>query len=178
MFDGLRLRAGLAYSRYHFRKQKDGATRFSEALNRSRRALVILPELPVDPRDLTDILLYLARRFPSDHTRFLVREDLRSVLPPSLASQVHTYSPEDVTGFFTPRTALLRSFQSSTFDVAFDLNREFSLTGAFLCRSSGAPLRVSFTKDHADRFYNLQVQTHGTAGRQVYKNLLTCLDMF
>ncbi len=178
MFDGLRLRAGLAFSRFHFRKLKDSTTRFSSALTRSRRALVILPEQPIDPRDLTDVLLYLAQRFPSDQTTFVVRDEQRSSLPPALASQVRTYTREDLTRLFIPRPALLRTFQSSTFDIAFDLNRDFFLPSAFLCRASGAPIRVSFTKVHADRFYNLQVQTHGAVSRQVYKNFLTCLDMF
>lgn len=178
MFDGLRLRAGLAYSRFHFRKLKDGATRFSSALSRSRRALVILPERPVDSHDLSQVISYLAHRFPSDATTFVVREDLRSTLPPTLAEQVHTFGADDLTTMFTPRAALLRRFKSSTFDVAFDLNREFHLPSAFICKASSAPVRVSFSKEHADAFYNLQIQTHGTASRQAYTNLLKCLDMF
>ncbi len=178
MLEGLRLRAGLAYSRFHFRKERDGATRFSSALSRSRRALVILPERPIDPSMLTQILGYLGNRFPSGSTVFIVREDLKSTLPASIADQVQTYSAEDLTSLFTPRSALLRKFKSSTFDVAFDLNREFSLTSAFLCKASSAPLRVSFAKENADTFYNLQVQTHGTGTTSAYSNLLKCLDMF
>lgn len=178
MFDGLRLRTGLAYSRFHFRRQKDGATRFSSALSRSRRALVILPERPVAAQDLSEILSYLSRRFSADAIVYVVREDLSTTLPPEISKQVSTYAFEDLTSFFTPRATLLRRLKSSTFDVAFDLNRDFFLPSAFLCKASSAAIRVSFTKDHADAFYNLQVRTHGSTSQNAYAHLLKCLDMF
>ena len=178
MFDGIRLRVGLAVARFHFRRYKDGATRFSSVLSRSRRALVILPERPVNQQDLSEIISYLSRRFPSNETVYIIRDELKDTLSAHPSRQVQTYSQEDVTSFFTPRASLLRKFKSSTFDVAFDLNPEFSLPSAFMCKASNAPVRVSFAKQHADRFYNLQVQTHASAGRQLYTNLLRCLDMF
>jgi hypothetical protein len=178
MFESLRLRTGLAYSKFHFRKQKERATRFSSAISRSRQALVILPERPLEEGLLTDVVDYISRRFTDNTTIFIVRDDLRKTLPAAFAKHVHTYSREDLTSFFTPRSALIRKFKSSTFDIAFDLNREFFLPSAFMCKASSAPIRVGFVKPHADAFYNLQVQTHGPANQSAYTKLFRCLDMF
>jgi len=177
MFEGLRHRVGLAYTRFHFRKRADEPMRFSDAVARSRKALVLFPDHAVDAGVAEMILRYLTRRFANGSTTVLVREDLRNNLPPSSAAKIMTYSPADLTKWFTPRSALIRRVKSSTFDAAFDLNTTFSLPSAFLCRESGAGLRVSFTKLNADEFFNLQIRTASTAPGPSYQSFMRCLDM-
>jgi len=74
---------------------------------------------------------------------------------------------------------LLRKVKKSTFDIALDLNPEFDLFSAFVCRASLAPVRVGFAKENADMFYNMQIQVDtgsGIAG--AYRSLLRCMEMF
>ena len=177
MFDDLRRRVGLAYTRFHFRKRADAPMRFSDAVTRARRALVLFPERPLDEGTAEMLLRYLTRRFANGSTTVLVREDLRSSLPTTTAARVLTYTPKDLTKWFTPRSALIRRVKSSTFDAAFDLNTEFTLPSAFMCRESGAGLRVSFSKTNADEFYNLQIRTGSAAPGPSYQSLMRCLDM-
>jgi ADP-heptose:LPS heptosyltransferase len=177
MLESFRHRVGLAYARFHFRKRPDEPMRFSDAVSRSRKALVLFPDHAVDAGIAEMILRYLTRRFANGSTTVLVREDLRNLLPPTTAARVVTYSPQDISSWFTPRAALIRRLKSSTFDAAFDLNTTFSLPSAFLCRESGAGLRVSFTKLNADEFFNLQIRTASTAPGPSYQSFMRCLDM-
>lgn len=177
MFEEFRGRIGLAYARFHFRKRADAPMRFSDAVSRSRKALVVFPDQAVDAGVAEMILRYLTRRFASGSTTVLVREDLRNLLPPTTAARIVTYAPREITSWYTPRAALIRRLKSSTFDAAFDLNTGFSLPSAFLCRESGAGLRVSFSKLNADDFYNLQIRTASTAPGPSYQSFMRCLDM-
>lgn len=180
MFDGMRRGVGLVYSRFHFRKISDPVIRFTEAVTHARRALVLLPEATKDISSVQWIIRSLAERFTNGTMTIVARTDQASwVKKEQQRFQIVAYSEKEVSAWYIPRQELLGRMKRSTFDVAFDLNVNFALTSAFLCRESKAPLRVSFTKLHADEFYNFQVNTKAASSLAVaYRNLARCLDMF
>ncbi|MEP0822371.1 MAG: hypothetical protein HRF44_05940 [Ignavibacterium sp.] len=180
MFRDVRLRIGLLYSRIHFRKVGDPVIRFTEAVSRARRALVILPEGTRDITSVQWIVRNLAERFSEGSVTVLARNEQASWLRIENGNVVVLpYSQDDVSTWFVPRRELIGKVKRSTFDIAFDLNVTFTLVGAFLCRESKAPLRVSFAKSFADEFFNFQVQTRSPGSLAVaYRNLVRCLEMF
>lgn len=179
MFDRARLRVGLWYSRFHFRKSTDAVLEFTDAVRRSKRALVVLPGATKDPSSLQWVIRYLVDRFSEGSLVLVVREELSSWLAGDRRYELLPYGDADMGRWFTPGTGLLRKVKKSTFDIAVDLNPEFDLFGAFVCRESRAPVRVGFVKENADMFYNLQIQVgvgSGVAG--AYRSLLRCMEMF
>ncbi|MBI3005681.1 MAG: hypothetical protein HYY49_09750 [Ignavibacteriales bacterium] len=179
MFDDLRLNVGISYSRFHFRKMKDPVVRFTEAVNRADQALVIFPETVTDSESLSGVIKYLARRFTSGNLLVVGRDDLLGGLRMHEKISTVTFTPRDINAWYVPSGDLLRKLKRSTFDVAFDLNVNFALPSAFLCRASNAPLRVGFAKTHADQFYNFQIQTRARSNSSfAYKTFLNCLEMF
>jgi hypothetical protein len=179
MFDGLRLKIGVLYSRYHFRGERDKVIHFTESVSRAKRALVIFPETTIDWESTQTILKQFSRRFAPGAIVIVLREQLASTLPASTGVRTLTYRPEEISRLFVPRETLLRKMKTSTFDAVFDLNIGFSLPSAFLCRASEAPLRVSFEKMYGDEFYNLQIHTKAaTNSSAAYKGFLRCLEMF
>ncbi|HEY6952081.1 MAG TPA: hypothetical protein VI758_06715 [Bacteroidota bacterium] len=179
MFSGLRFTIGLRYARFHFRKQRDPVVRFTEAVARARKALVVFPETVTDSESMQSVLKYLGRRFGAGSVMVVAREDLAFPLQANFNGRTITYSPQDINRWFIPRGELLRKMKSSTFDIALDLNVNLALPSAFICRESNAPLRVGFAKPSGDHFYNFEIQTRMTTNTPVaYKNLLRCLDMF
>jgi hypothetical protein len=160
----------------HFRQYRDRMMNFTDALSRARRALVIFPESPLDHESVLTLFRYLLRKFSSEEMTVLIRDDQLFAMASTPPLRTLTYSQRDLNAWFVPRRELLQRMEANTFDVALDLNINFSLPGAFLCKASNAPLRVSFAKKDGDQFYNFQVQTKGTNGN--YKSLLKCLDMF
>jgi len=179
MFNNLRAAVGLLYARMVFRKQKDSVVRFTNAVSRSQKALVVLPSTARDTSAVQWVLRYLADRFRDGKLVVVGREEVASTLEGPGASTMLMYNEKDLNAWFVPTAHLRQNLKKATFDVAIDLNTEFELAGAFLCRESNAPLRVSFAKDHADEFFNFQVQTKSAASMTLaYRNLIRCLEMF
>jgi len=179
MFESIRLKAGTWYARMHFRSAKDPIMHFNNILSSARHALVLLPETAGDGEVVMRVIEELRQKF--------LAGSFTVVSPPGsgvkfIAGQGSTlvrYSMDDLGLLFVPRSELLRKVKKSTFDVAIDLNLGFSLPSAFLCRASQAPVRVSFTKPHADEFYNFQVQaTPALSLHQAYAMLMKCMEMF
>lgn len=177
MLEGFRLRVGLIYSRMHFRHNRDKVMNFTGALTRSRRALVIFPESTLDGESASTFIRYLLRKFSSEGMMVIIRDDQLFAMASATPLKTITYSVNDINNWFVPRRELLQRMESNNFDVALDLNLNLSLTSAFLCKASNAPLRISFAKENGDQFYNFQVKTKGN-NKYSYRSFLKCLDMF
>jgi hypothetical protein len=148
-------------------------------MTRSRKALVIFPESTIDNESTSTLLRYLLRKFSSDGMMVLIRDDQLFAMSSAPPMKTLTYSVHDINRWFVPNRELLKRMKTTTFDIALDLNVNFSLPSAFLCKASNAPLRVSFAKQDGDQFYNFQVQTKKTSSSAYsYRSLLKCLDMF
>jgi hypothetical protein len=179
MLEGFRRRVGLSYSQLHFRNNRDRMMNFTDALSRSRRALVIFPESSLDGESVLTLFRYLIRKFSSEGIMVLIREDQLNSMESIPPLKTLAYSAKDINTWFVPRNELLQSITTNTFDVALDLNINLSLPSAFLCKASKAPLRVSFAKHGGDQFYNFQFQSREAAGNtNTYRSFLKCLDMF
>ena len=180
MFNGARLKVGLTYARFHFRKSKDPVLRFTEAISRARRVLVVLPNATRDITSVQWIVRNLADRFSSGSLTIVASPDqMQWIKNDGGRYHILSYQQKDISTWYVPRQELLGRVKRSTFDVAFDLNVAFVLSSAFLCRESKAPLRVSFSKTHADEFYNFQVNTTATNSLAVaFRNLVRCMEMF
>lgn len=179
MLDGARVAIGLVYARMHFRKVRDPIVRFTESVSRSRRALVVLPESPRDLASIQWVVRYLADRFAQGSMVVVVKAELASWVRDDKRYETVTYRDDDIGTWFVPRGELLRKVKKSTFDIAVDLNASFVLPSAYLCRESRAPVRISFAKEHGERFFNFQVQTKASSSfTHAYRNFLRCMEMF
>jgi hypothetical protein len=67
----------------------------------------------------------------------------------------------DLNLFSLPSGEFIRYIQYKRIQVAIDLWPSFNLTNAWVCRRSGARLRMSFDNEHAPAFFNLLVVTQG-----------------
>ena len=179
MLEGFRRRAGLIYSRVHFRQSRDPMIHFTNVLTQARRALVILPEASIDREMVTTLLRYLLQKFSSEEITVILRDDQVYSFASTPRLKTLTYSNRDLNPWFVPRRELVEKMNTQSYDVTMDLNMSFSLPSAFLCKASNAPLRVSFAKREGDWFYNFQVRTKKTDGTvRMYRNFLKCLEMF
>jgi hypothetical protein len=179
MFEQLRYRVGLAYSRFHFRSKASQVIRWTGAFSSARRALLLLPEAPQDSATVQSVLEFFGKEFTPSNLLIVGTVDVASRLKFDRRAQVVTFAPVDMNTWFLPRSELTQKTKKSTFDVAIDLNLELALPSAFLCRESGAAMRVGFKKDHADTFYNFLVQPQAPKNTaNAYKSLTDCLRMF
>lgn len=179
MFENTRIKIGKFYARMHFRGNAEPLVHFNDAVSRAKRVLVLLPESAQGASSIESVLRFFRQRFHTNRVLLVARKEIISSLPQYQGFELLSYTAEDLNTWFVPRPELIRRLKKSTFDIAFDLNIDFELPSAFLCRESKAPLRVSFAKTHADSFYNFQVRTTQTQSlMQSYLKLLKCVEMF
>jgi ADP-heptose:LPS heptosyltransferase len=92
---------------------------------------------------------------------------------------VITIEPEEVSRFFLPHKGLFARLPRRPFDVALDLNLDFLLPSAYICKESNAPLRAGFERQYADTFFNFLVRVHASSTQaQACDHLIACLHMF
>ena len=179
MFEQFRYRVGISYSRFHFRTSEQQAIRWTGAVSDAQHALLLLPESPQDSASLRSIVEFFQRQFTPSHLLIVGTVESATRLALDRRAQLVTFAPSDMNAWFVPRGELTQKVKKSTFDVAVDLNLDLALPSAYLCRASGARIRVGFNKQHADTFYNFLVQPHQTNNFGAACNSLTnCLQMF
>lgn len=179
MLEQTRLHIGTSYARFHFRSERDPIVRFTEAISQARKPIVFLPENSTEASAVEGVLKFLGQRFHTSKVVLVARKNVISYLPDLRGFNVATFSEEELSAWYVPRTDLLRKMKKSTFDLALDLNIRFALPSSFLCRATQAPLRIGFVKQYADNFYNFQVHTEPSNNlTQVYSQLLKCIEMF
>lgn len=179
MLEALRHRVGVSYAQLHFRNNGERIMNFTNALSRAKKALIIFPEILIDRDTVISIFHYLLKKFTPNNTTLIIRDDQLFSLNTLPSLKTITYSKTDLNSWFLPRHRLVHKIRKTNFDVALDLNIDFSLPSAFLCKKSNAPIRISFEKKNGDRFYNFQIRTkEENDSLNKYKSLLKCLDMF
>lgn len=179
MTENLRKSLGLLYARWQFRKESDRQQSLTEFLSRARTILIVLPWGYEDALAAGNTLRRTLDRFKNLHLTIVTTGVRPSPLAFVQRSDVVRFEAEDVNKIFIPRQAILQSIVSRSYDVAIDLNLDFVLHAAYICRVSRAPVRVGIFRQHGERFFNVQVRLDRSASpKVVYERFAHCLGMF
>jgi ADP-heptose:LPS heptosyltransferase len=166
-------------ARFHFRSSSEKVISFSHSISTSDRVLVIMPLDRSTEEGQTRVLTFLRERFCEPDITVIVPAGgtpVERVLP---RCRVLRVGPEDVNAFFLPRRAFLTRVGERTYDLAVDLNLDFMIPSAYICKESNARVRTGFSALHADTFYNFQVRLEPASRRDhAYDCLVRCLEMF
>lgn len=178
MLESLRRVIGIGLARWHFRRQTEGPISFTRAVTDARHALLILPLEGLEIPPLVPILEVLRQKFQDKHITVITAlhsVELMRSLPQGRFIRI---DPLDITPFFLPRPVMLQRMPRPSYDLAIDLNLDFKLPSGYICRESNARIRVGFTGDQSDLFYNFLVRTSAVPGKQRYRQLAAYLEMF
>ena len=179
MLDSFRRTAGIALCRWHFRSEKPQVTLFSGAVSGARHAILIMPLPEFDLHVITPVIEVLHKKFLDKHITVVTplhSVELMRLLPQGRFIRIE---PADVSAFHIPGSSILTRLPRSDYDLAIDLNLDFLLPSGYICRNSGARIRVGFDVKHSDLFYNFVVQATTAHGRRrAYERLAACLSMF
>jgi ADP-heptose:LPS heptosyltransferase len=179
MLISLRHAAGLLFARLRFRKSRDTVIRFTGSVSSAEQALVLLPFGSDAPAPAPEVFTTLRRRFARGNITLVGEERLAPLAAQIPDARFIRVKPEALTVFFLPRAALMEQLDGRRYDLAVDLNLDFLLPSAYICRKSGARVRVGIERRKAERFYNLLIHPDPSLGTQrLYERLLACLEMF
>jgi ADP-heptose:LPS heptosyltransferase len=179
MFAGLRSVTGLLVSRFRFWKTSDKIISFTRSVSDARDVLIVMP---LDRRQVLNTVFMidlLRKKFREENVTFLTRETDQELMRMMPRSQFISLLASETTLFYLPRKEVVRRVQRKSYDLAIDLNVDFLLPSAYICKASGARVRIGLARKRADTFFNFQVRPdpkHAPQG--VYDRLATCLQMF
>ena len=97
-----------------------------------------------------------------------------------LHSQIIRITPADINRFSLPTKGLMQRVFTREYDVALDLNLDFVLHSAYICKASRAKIRVGFQRNPlSDLFFNVRVDlAERRAPQSAYEQFAACLMMF
>ncbi len=175
----LRQSFGVLLARWHFRRSQDDVVSFTNAISSAHRVLLIMPLGSEDLLPTLQVLEMVKSQFKGEDITVVMGDrgvEAVRLLPHSRF--IHLLKTQ-VSPFFLPRVDFVSSLTERRYDLAIDLNLDLVLPSGYICRVSGAKVRVGFSQDHADVFYNFQVKPDPTLGRKlIYDRLAQCLRKF
>ena len=177
MLESLRRSLGVQLSRWHYRSLRNDIISFSESMSAGGHALLILPLTPTAQSPAAVIDLVRAR-FPEAHLTIVTDEHDTGagvLLPHSTIIRVRA---SDIDWLFRPSGEVMQHVIARTYDLAIDLNLDSLLPSAYICRGSNARVRVGFSRDGGDYFYNFLMQPDTSRDGALYDRLAACLKMF
>jgi hypothetical protein len=179
MLEPLRRSLGMRIAKFRFRKLHERVQSFTHLLPSAGTALVIMPLSAEEAGDHTNVLSLFRKHFPPENLTVLtpaLREKIERLLP---RSRVITIAPDETSFLYIPRQVVLDRVHARQYDIAVDLNLDFMLPSAYICRESNARVRVGRSGPHADTFFNFQVRLDPSSQKgDAYGRLVQCLQMF
>ena len=170
---------GYTIARFRLRSEREKVLSFPHALAAANRVLLVLPEKPWESSEAASVLRPLLGHFTASHitiVSFAAQDGPVRLVP---RSHVLSVTADDLTPFYLPRKNIIDAIRREKYDLAVDLNLDFMLASAYICKVSDAKVRVGSARRNADLFFNFQVRVDpGTAPGQSYKRFVRCLQMF
>ena len=179
MFNTVRKKLGVLYTKIYFKHERDAITDFTRAISNARVALVLLPNDQREFQFARSIVPSLQKKFKGNHLTVVVPEQVKDPMRDVYLCEIIRVHEHDLNPLFLPKENLRRRIREKNYDVAVDLNIQFHLPSAFLCKESRSKVRIGIIKQHADTFYNFQLRTDTTGSAKIiYDHLFNCLAMF
>jgi ADP-heptose:LPS heptosyltransferase len=179
MLDPFKRWLGIQVARHHFRTVRDPILSFRGAFVSAQSVLVVLPfDHNLMPR-LQELTQALKDRFAQEQVTVVAAEyhyDIGRMLPRSTVVRV----PErELTPLYLPGKDLIASVAARHFDLAIDLNLDFLMPSGYICRVSGARVRVGYDRSGAEDFFNTIIKrTPGIGRDRAYQKLAEFLRSF
>jgi ADP-heptose:LPS heptosyltransferase len=179
MFPQFRHSLGLFATQFQLRKSPDQVVSFTSAVSSSKMVLVILPFNTLEAQPTNTVIEFLNSRFRGENITVVSSSHSVEVIRALPRSQFLRIVPDDIGPFFLPRKECLSRVRARPCDLAIDLNLDFLLPSGYICRASGARVRVGFSRESAELFYNFLVRPEPTLARKlIYDRLANCLEKF
>jgi hypothetical protein len=179
MFEETRKKIGVSLAKFHYRKQEYQPVKFSRFFSNARSAVVILPVERSARSMAIPFLRSLQNKFRGNKLTLVSYDNSKDLSGQLGQCTVFPLREEAISIFDLPKKQAIGSLFKQKFDVAFDLNIPLVVSAAYICRGIDAPLKVGFSKENADLFYNFQFTTAPHKNPQArYAQLLRTLDMF
>jgi hypothetical protein len=179
MFERALAKLGLQFAKFQFRSDIDTVQPMTEFFTGARNVLITLP-LGYEEAILAGNAMKAFRNRLSHLHLTVVNNSTRATsLIDFPKCEVVRLDPADINKFSLPTKQLLQRILQREYDVAMDLNLDFVLHTAYICKASRARVRVGFNHPWSDVFFNVQLNFDKQRSPQVlYEKFAACMAMF
>jgi len=161
--------------RNKFKKHSFKNQSFASVINNATIFLILMPG---DENDFQYALNVLEHFQHNKKDFFILTNDFRvSTLPFKYRAKAISYGIKDINKIDLPSKKFISILEKKEFDVVIDLNRKEELFCIYVACAVNAMVSIGFTKNLADKIYNLQIANNETNPKLSYENLLSCLKM-
>jgi hypothetical protein len=179
MFEEKRRKFGIILTRLKSRTKEPKTMSFSNSFTNAKTALVIIPENSEQRSVVAQMLILLQNKFQGNNLTFVVNEGHRNFSNTLNRSNVTTIRNKHLNFFYLPKKNEITSLLHQKFDLVLDLNFSLVPSAAYLCRNINAPLKIGFSQNHADAYYNFQFNAAPNRNAKTkYEQLFRTLSMF
>ena len=179
MFERALTYLGYRVAKFQFRHEVDTALPLTEFLSNARSVLVILPVGYEHAIIAGDALRRVCKKLKGLQITVINNSTRETSLSEIAKCEIVRMNPADVNPFSLPKKPLMQRVFSREYDVAIDLNLDFVLHCAYICKASRAKVRVGSAHPVADLFYNVQLKLNAPVSPQeFYRKFADCMAMF
>ncbi|MDI6802891.1 MAG: hypothetical protein QME58_03475 [Bacteroidota bacterium] len=170
---------GLQYTKFLYRKEKDTQQELTDFISHARTILIVLP-VDYEDAQAAGIAFRTIRDKLENKEITIVTEGIRSTSLSELPrSKVIRMSASHINKFFLPRQNFLDRLRETSYDVIINLNLDFVLYTAYICKATGAKYRIGLADRAADTFYNVQFNFNkAQPASNIYQQFVQYLKMF
>ena len=179
MFEHTMSKLGYLFAKFQFRSDIDHVQPMTEFIKGARNVLIILPVGYEEAAVASDALFRTCRELSHVHLTVIHTSTRATSLTVFPKCEVIRLDPADINRFSLPTKSLMQRVFNREYDVAMDLNLDFVLHTAYICKASRARVRVGCAHAASDLFYNVQLNLNKQSSPQVlYQKFASCLAMF
>ncbi|HLF15682.1 MAG TPA: hypothetical protein VI932_12430 [Bacteroidota bacterium] len=171
---------GLQFAKFQFRSDFDTPQNMTNFFTGAKNVLVAMPRGYDNAVHAGNALHKYRDALNHLHLTIIHTGTRETNLSSFLHSQIIRITPADINTFSLPTRGLMQRIFLREYDVALDLNLDFVLHSAYICKASRARVRVGFQRSPlADLFFNVKVElTERRAPQSMYEHFAACLMMF
>jgi len=159
-------------------KIKERVIDIGDALLKARTILVLMPAKLNDFGIALNYLDVVHENFPKAKLVVITQEMYTNLVNDSSYYGTIFVSHRHINMLGLPKRELIQELMAFKYDIAIDLNHEFSLLSSYLCQKSGALLRICLEDSKREPFYNFSFRSlEGETLNNKYRNLFKYLNV-
>jgi hypothetical protein len=179
MFEKAMTYFGYRFAKFQFRSDVDAVQPMTEFFRNAKSVLVVLPVGYEHAIIAGDALRNVCKHLKHLQLTVINNSTRETSLSEFAKCEVVRLNPEDLNSFSLPKKQVMQRIFSREYDVAIDLNLDFVLHSAYICKASRAKVRVGSAHAVADQFYNVQLKLRESGSPQeFYRKFAACMAMF
>lgn len=141
---------------------KNPTINISKQLARVNRIIIYMPNKLEHFKIALNSIITLRKKLPRSKITLVSKIEWVTLIEDCIKVEVLPYSAKDINFFGLPKKTIQQYFNTSSFDLALDLNLGFNVLSIAIFQMSKAPLKVCLDSRGKSQFYNISIRINNS----------------